>query len=77
MQYRKARFKWHSSRDLDRATLEKGSRWKTNNGLRGLDGLDVVEATISEDEDTNDREEILTQRAIKWFSTNRTSLSTR
>ena len=30
VQYRKVQFKWYSSRDLNRAALEKGSRWKVH-----------------------------------------------
>jgi hypothetical protein len=52
VQYRKVRFRWFSSRDLDRATLEKGNRWKVHGSLRGQEvgTNDVLEAAISEDE---------------------------
>lgn len=57
VQYRKVRFRWFSSRDLDRAAL-KESRWKVHGNLRGQEvgTNDVLEAAISEDEDS-DREE--------------------
>jgi hypothetical protein len=62
VQYRKVRFKWYSSRDLDRAALEKGNRWKVYGSLRGQEvgANDVVEATISDDGDS-DGEEIVTE----------------
>ena len=55
VQYRKFRFRWFSSRDLDRAALEKGNRWKVHGSLRGQEvgTNDVVEATISDDEDSD------------------------
>jgi hypothetical protein len=60
VQYRKVKFKWYSSRDLDRAALEKGSRWMVHGTVRGQEvgTNDVVEATISEEEDA-DGEEIV------------------
>jgi hypothetical protein len=60
VQYRKVKFKWYSSRDLDRAALEKGSRWMVHGTVRGQEvgTNDVVEATISEEEDS-DGEEIV------------------
>jgi hypothetical protein len=53
VQYCKVRFRWFSSRDLDRAALEKGNRWKVHGSLRGQEvgTNDVLEAAISEDED--------------------------
>ena len=49
VQYRKVRFRWFSSRNLDRAALEKG-RWKVHGSLRGQEvgTNDVLEAAISE-----------------------------
>jgi hypothetical protein len=48
VQYRKVRFRWFSSRDLDRAALEKG-RWKAHGSLRGqeVETSDALEAAIS------------------------------
>jgi hypothetical protein len=55
VQYRRIRFKWYSSRDLDRASLEK-NRWRMYWGLRGQEvgTNDVVEATMSDDEGSED-----------------------
>jgi hypothetical protein len=52
VQYRKVRFRWFSSRDLERAALEKGKQWKVHGSLRGQEvgTNDVLEAAISEDE---------------------------
>lgn len=55
VQYRMVKFKWWSSCNVDRATLEKGSRWLVHGQLRGQEGglNDVMEAYISEsDEET-------------------------
>ncbi|KAL9595914.1 MAG: hypothetical protein Q9179_004796 [Wetmoreana sp. 5 TL-2023] len=38
VQYRKVRFRWFSSRDLDAALLEKGNRWKIIVPVHGLRG---------------------------------------
>jgi hypothetical protein len=48
VQYRKVRFGWFPSRDLDRAALEKG-RWTVHGSLRGqeVETSDVLEAAIS------------------------------
>jgi hypothetical protein len=52
VQYRKVQFKWYSSRNLDRAALEKGSRWRVYGKLRreAAESNDVIEATISDNE---------------------------
>ena len=52
VQYRKAKFKWYSSRNLDLAQLEKGSMWKMKWSFRGQESEvnDVVEPQLSEDE---------------------------
>jgi hypothetical protein len=64
VQYRKIRFKWHSSRDLNPATLEKGSRWVVHGGVvRGQVGTnDVLEASVSSGEES-EAEEILSDDA--------------
>ncbi|KAL8699325.1 MAG: hypothetical protein Q9201_006068 [Fulgogasparrea decipioides] len=45
VQYRKVRFRWFSSRDLDAALLEKGNRWKMYWNIRGQEvgTNDIVE----------------------------------
>jgi hypothetical protein len=65
VQYRKVRFRWFSSRDLERAALEKGKQWKVHGSLRGQEvgTNDVLEAAISEDEDS-DREETMSSPVI-------------
>ena len=52
VQDRKVKFKGFSSRDLDKAQLEKGSRWKMQRSFRGQeDGVnDIVEPWLSDDE---------------------------
>lgn len=52
VQYRKAKFKWYSSRNFDLAQLEKGSTWKMNWSFRGQESEvnDVVEPQLSDDE---------------------------
>ncbi|KAK6533573.1 hypothetical protein TWF694_002511 [Orbilia ellipsospora] len=48
VQYRKLQFSWFSSRDVDRATLQK-SRWKINIGIRSLNSFqedDVIDARL-------------------------------
>ncbi|CAL8577087.1 hypothetical protein XPA_002934 [Xanthoria parietina] len=52
VQYRKVRFKWYSSRNLDKAQLEKGSWWKMQWDFRGQESgvNDVVEPQLSDDE---------------------------
>jgi hypothetical protein len=42
VQYRKLRFKWYSSRDLEKATLEKDNRWKLSPEARGDDVVEVL-----------------------------------
>jgi hypothetical protein len=53
IQYRKVDFEWFRSRDLDRASLEKSSRWKIYWGTRDEeysgdeeDADDVLEAKL-------------------------------
>jgi hypothetical protein len=50
VQYRKLRFKWYSSRDLDSATLGP-NQWKTYWSVRGSEarGIDVVESELQDD----------------------------
>jgi hypothetical protein len=50
-QYRKVTFEWFSSGNIDRASLERGNRWKILIALRS--GDDVVEAELDETEDPN------------------------
>ena len=51
VQYRKVRFKWFSSRDLDTATLEKGTRWKVYWNVRGqeIGTNDIVEVDLQDE----------------------------
>lgn len=51
IQYRKLRFKWFSSRDLEKATLEKRNRWKIYWDMRGQEPEthDVVEPELQEE----------------------------
>jgi len=51
VQYRKVRFKWFSSRDLDKALLESESRWKMYSNVRGQEvgTNDVVEVDLQDD----------------------------
>lgn len=46
VQYRKVRFKWFSSRDLDKVSLEKNNRWKVYLNVRGqeIGANDMVES---------------------------------
>lgn len=51
VQYRRIRFKWFSSRDLDRAVLEKENRWKIYWNIRGQEEgtNDVLEADLQDE----------------------------
>lgn len=51
VQYRKVRFSWFSSRDLDRANLQKDNRWKTYWNVRGEETAidDVIEVDMEDD----------------------------
>ena len=51
VQYRKVRFKWFSSRDLDTALLEKETRWKMYWNIRGqeIGTNDVVEVELHDE----------------------------
>lgn len=51
VQYRKVRFKWFSSRDLDTALLEKETRWKMYWNIRGqeIGTNDVVEVDLHDE----------------------------
>jgi hypothetical protein len=56
VQYRKVEFEWLRSRDLDKASLEKGTRWKVYWGTRdedlsdeeGDDASDVLESHLTD-----------------------------
>lgn len=56
VQYRKVRFKWFSSRDLDKTSLEKNNRWKVYWSVRGqeIGTNDVVEADLEEELELED-----------------------
>jgi hypothetical protein len=57
VQYRKLRFKWYSSRNLEKATLEKDNRWKLSPEARGDDDGDeddVVEVLLDDGLGTKD-----------------------
>jgi len=58
VQYRKVRFKWYSSRDLDRSKLQKGSLWLVHGRLRGHDSAvnDVMEVDLSGDDEPEEAE---------------------
>ncbi len=59
VQYRKVRFKWFSSRNLDAALLEKDTRWKMCWNIRGqeIGANDVVEVDLHDElEIEGDRE---------------------
>jgi hypothetical protein len=48
--YQKVRFKWFSSRSIERSFLEKGTRWKIYWAVRSdADEEDIVEAELKED----------------------------
>jgi hypothetical protein len=51
VQYRKVRFKWFSSRDLDAAVLDKENRWKMYWNVRGkqVGTNDVVEVDLQDE----------------------------
>jgi hypothetical protein len=51
VQYRKVRFKWFSSRDLDKISLEKNNCWKVYWNVRGqeIGTNNVVEADLQEE----------------------------
>jgi hypothetical protein len=69
VQYRKVRFKWFSSRDLDKAFLERESRWKMYSNIRGqeIGTNDVVEVDLEDDlELDNDYEEHKSQTYGKF-----------
>ena len=52
VQYRKIKFKWYSSRNLDKAQLEKKSMWKMQWDFRGQENgvNDTIEPQLSDDE---------------------------
>lgn len=56
VQYRKVKFRWFSSRNVDRAFLEQNNRWKVFWEVRGQvnDEDDVVEAYVYDGIDAND-----------------------
>ena len=51
VQYRKVRFRWFSSRDLDKATLDKENRWKIYWNVRGQETAndDILEADLQDE----------------------------
>lgn len=53
IQYRQVHFKWYLRKDLDQASLEKGSRWVVHGRLRGQAKKEeaVVEPTFFDSED--------------------------
>ena len=65
VQYRKVRFRWFSSRDLDTAVLEKENRWKMYWNIRGqeIGTNDVVEVDLQDElELQGDREKYTSER---------------
>jgi hypothetical protein len=59
VQYRKVRFKWFSSRDLDTAALDKETRWKVYWNERGEETgtNDVVEVNLQDALELEDEHE--------------------
>ena len=59
IQYRKLRFKWYSSRDMDKATLEKENRWKIYWDMRGQEPgtHDVLESDLQAELELDDNYE--------------------
>jgi hypothetical protein len=49
IQYRKLRFKWFASRDLDKAALERDNRWRLYWTTRGAEISDVLEVDLQDD----------------------------
>jgi len=51
VQYRKLSFKWYSSRDVDRAFLEREHRWKMYSNIRGQEvgTNDIVEVDLQDE----------------------------
>ena len=58
VQYRRVKFKWYSSRNLDKAALGKESRWKMQWDFRSQESIvnDVVEPLLSDDEGYDEAE---------------------
>jgi hypothetical protein len=60
IQYRKVVFKWYSSRDLNKTTLEKENRWRAVDTLRQVrkegevEGEDVVEVDLEDEQEGGD-----------------------
>ncbi|KAJ5772186.1 hypothetical protein N7520_002715 [Penicillium odoratum] len=70
VQYRKVRFKWFSSRDLDKVSLEKNNRWKVYWNVRGqeIGANDVVEVDLQEEleleDDSHERHAFSTEQFL-------------
>jgi hypothetical protein len=69
VQYRKVRFNWLSSRDLDRAILEKENRWKVYWDIRGQEGgtSDVLEADLQDELELESHREMYTSEEMGDF----------
>ena len=70
VQYRKLRFKWFSSRDVDPASLERNNRWKLSLGARGEeDGEedDVLEADLADGMDAKGDERFVSEDGLDEF----------
>jgi hypothetical protein len=69
VQYRKLSFKWFSSRDVDRAFLEKEHRWKMYSNIRGQEvGMnDIVEVDLQDELELEGDHEKYTSEAEGQF----------
>jgi hypothetical protein len=69
VQYRKLSFKWFSSRDADRAFLEKEHRWKMYSNIRGqeIGTNDVVEVDLQDELELEGDRENYTSEAEGQF----------
>jgi len=69
IQYRKVRFKWFSSRDLDAAMLEKKIRWKSDWNVRGQEpGInDVLEVDLHDELEIEGDREVYTSETEGKF----------
>jgi hypothetical protein len=70
VQYRKLRFKWFSSRDVDQAVLEPTNRWKLSLGARGEedgDEDDVLEADLADGMDVKGGEGFMSEDGLDEF----------
>ncbi|KAI5853624.1 hypothetical protein BZA05DRAFT_396681 [Tricharina praecox] len=70
VQYRKLRFKWFSSHDVDQVALERNNRWKVSLGVRGEDDGeedDVLEADLADGMDVKGGERYVSEDGMDEF----------